>query len=158
MNRRDLLGAVGATWLLPAIAAPVVDPVSPAFQAALRLGPPQAGSGNHRFADIVGGRFSGRRLSGRVQSGRLDWFIDPASGAVEVAVSCSVVRADGVTTQMRDRTARVPAYTGATLAGHPTAPVLDGAIGEAGLPLLVGRLDTTAIWRGFISLRAFEVV
>jgi hypothetical protein len=155
MNRRELLGSVGAASLLPsALAAPAMEQMPPAFQAALRLGPVQTGAGNHSWADIVAGKVAGIRLAGRVQSGRLDWFVDPISGAVEVAMRCRVLRADGRTIELSDRTARASAEDRAALPGHPTAPVLSDATGAV-VKQLVGRLDTTAFWRGFVSLRAF---
>lgn len=155
MNRRELLGAVGAASLLPsALAAPASQQISPAFQAALRLGPAQTGAGNHSWAEIVAGKVSGSRLAGQVQSGRMDWYVDPISGAVEVAVRCSVLRADGKTIELSDRTAHASTDDRAALPGHPTAPVLSDATGAAARQL-VGRLDTTAFWRGFVSLRAF---
>jgi hypothetical protein len=159
INRRELLGSVGAASLMPAaLAMPASDEAVPAFQAALRLGPAQDGSGNHRWAEIIAGKLSGKRLAGKVQSGRIDWFVDPASGAVEIALTCSVLRADGKTIELRDRSASASASDRAALPGHPTAPVLSDAAGEAGLPQLTGRLDTTAFWRGFVSLRAFARV
>jgi hypothetical protein len=93
-----------------------------------------------------------------VQSGRIDWFVDPASGAVEIAMACSVLRADGRTVELRDRTAIATAADRAALPGHPTAPALFDAGGRTAVASgqLVGRLDTTAIWRGFVSLRAFD--
>jgi hypothetical protein len=157
MNRRDLLGSVGAASLMPAaFAAPAVMQPSPAFHAALRLGPAQNGGGNHSWAEIIAGTVSGSRLAGQVQSGRLDWFVDPTSGAVELAVSCSVLRADGRTVELRDRTAPASADDRAALPGHPTAPVLSESAGAAAPQRLMGRLDTTAFWRGFVSLRAFD--
>jgi Protein of unknown function (DUF3237) len=158
MNRRELLGSVGAASLLPsALAAPASAQFLPAFQAALRLGPAQDSAGNHRWAGIIAGKVTGPRLSGRVQSGRMDWFVDPASGAVEIAMTCSVLRPDGTTVELRDRTALATVSERAALPGHPTAPVLlNGAGGAHGVSAhLVGRLDTTAFWRGFVSLRAF---
>jgi hypothetical protein len=159
MNRRRLIGSAAAAMLLPtAFAASGADKHLPAFQAALRLGPAQDGSGNHRWADIVGGSLSGKLVNGRVQSGRMDWFVDPASGAVEVAITCDVLRSDGTTIRLRDRTARAAADAGAAIPGHPTAPELCEASGRAIRAPFVGRLDATAIWRGFVTLRAFATV
>jgi hypothetical protein len=156
MNRREVLGSVGAAMTLPAFAVLPKGQASPRFQAVLRLGPTQDGTGNHRWAEIVAGRLSGELISGRVQSGRMDWFVDPASGAVEVAISCNVMRADGTAIQMCDRTAQATEQARAALPGHPTAPVLCDASGDVIGPPLVGRMDATAIWRGFVTLRAFQ--
>ena len=159
MNRRELLGSIGAASLLPAaFAGSAPAQACPAFQAALRLGPAQDGTGQHRWAPIVAGEISGRRLSGRVQSGRMEWVIDPCSGAVEIAMTCIVRRSDGATIELRDRTVSASASDRADLPGHPTAPRLADVAGASAAPQLVGRLDTTAFWRGFVSLRAFESV
>jgi hypothetical protein len=156
MNRRELLGSVGAASLLPAaFVAPARNQPLPVFQASMRLGPMQNGPGNHRWAEIVAGSLSGTRVSGRVESGRMDWMVDPCSGSVEIAIACSVRRPDGKLIQLRDRTASAAAGDGAALPGHPTSPVISESSGEPGLSQLVGRLDTTAFWRGFVSLRAF---
>jgi hypothetical protein len=156
MNRRELLGSVGAASLLPtAFAAPTRAKPTLAFQAALRLGPVHTGQGNHRWAGIVAGSFSGARLSGRVHEGRMDWFVDPCCGSVEIAMACTVVRVDGGLIELRDRTVSVSASDRADLPGHPTSPELSDVAGAFAPQRLVGRLDTTAFWRGFVSLRAF---
>ncbi len=107
MNRRELLGSVGAVSLLPAFdvlaAAPSVRGL-PAFEAALKTGTAQSGAGNHRWAPVLGGDITGNLLSGRVQSGRMDWHADPSTGAAEVSTLLAVRRADGVWIQLRDRT------------------------------------------------------
>jgi hypothetical protein len=158
MNRRALLGSVGAASLLPAaFAAPVHSRPALAFQAALRLGPVQNGQGNHRWAPIIAGNFSGARLAGRVHAGRMDWYVDPCCGSAEIALTCTVSRPDGKLVELRDRTASSSSGR-ADLPGHPTAPVLSDVAGGPAATPLVGRLDTTAFWRGFVSLRAFETV
>jgi hypothetical protein len=156
MNRREVLGLVSAALAPPAFAMLPPGQASLRFQAALRLGPAQDGAGNHRWAAIVAGKLSGELVNGGVQSGRMDWFVDPASGAVEVAITCNVLRTDGTTIQLRDRTARATAQARRALPGHPTSPVLCDASGAAIGPPLVGRMDATGIWRGFVSLRAFH--
>lgn len=160
MNRRELLATVGAASLVPAAFAVSAPPGHSclAFQASFRIGPAQSsGKGNARWAEIVAGEVSGKRLSGRVQSGRMEWLVDPSTGAAEVALTCSVLQADGSIIHLRDRSAQASVEERAALPGHPTAPVLGDASGNpGGLPAsLVGRLDTTAFWRGFVSLRAF---
>jgi hypothetical protein len=157
MNRRELLGSVGAASLLPsAFAASATEKFFPAFRAAFRLGPVQDGAGNGRWAQIIAGELSGSRLNGRVQSGRMDWVIDPCSGAVEIGMTCSVLRTDGKSIVLRDRTVSASASDRAALPGHPTAPVLAAEPGAGCTSQFVGRLDTTAFWRGYVSLRAFE--
>jgi hypothetical protein len=156
MNRRELVGSVAAASLLPAaFAAPVRVQPTLAFQGALRLGPVQNGQGNHRWAGIVAGNFSGARLSGHVHAGRMDWFVDPCCGSVEIAMACTVSTLDGDLIELRDRSVSASASDRADLPGHPTAPVLSDVAGGFAPQQLVGRLDTTAFWRGFVSLRAF---
>ncbi len=99
MNRREVLASVGAASLLPAVAAfavPAATKSPPAFEARLRIGPAQAGAGNHRWAPVLGGEMP----SGRVLAGRMDWHVDPASGAVEAAVACTVMPEHGQPAQM----------------------------------------------------------
>jgi hypothetical protein len=99
MNRREVLASVGAASLLPAVAAfaePAAERGHSVFGATLRLGPSQAGAGNHRWAPILGGEAA----SGRVLAGRLDWQVDPASGAVEAAVACTLVSKQGQAVEM----------------------------------------------------------
>lgn len=159
MNRRELLGSVGAASLLPtAFAMPAPEKSFPAFQAAFRLGRAQDGIGNLRWAQIIAGEITGSRLNGRVQAGRMDWLIDPCSGAVEIALTCSVLLIDGRLLELRDRTVSASASDRAALPGHPTAPMLSAVSGAGCTPRLAGRLDTTAFWRGYVSLRAFETV
>ena len=159
INRRALLASAGAASLLAAtFASPLRQQPVLAFQAALRLGPVQDGPGNHRWAPIAAGSLSGAWLTGRVHAGRMDWFVDPCCGSVEIALACTVARPDGKLVELRDRTASASASIRADLPGHPTAPVLSDVAGGPAAPQLVGRLDTTAFWRGFVSLRAFESV
>ncbi len=104
MNRRDVLVSVGAASLLPAVAA-FAEPATPSavgqdpsvFGATLRLGPSQAGAGNHRWAPVLGGHTP----AGRVMAGRLDWLVDPASGAVEATMDCKLLSARGHAVEMR---------------------------------------------------------
>jgi hypothetical protein len=159
MNRRELLGSVGAASLLPtAFAMPQSKRLLKVFEASFRLGPVQNGPGNHQWAAVAAGKLVGNRLSGRVQSGRMDWFVDPCSGAVEIAMTCSVLREDGTTVWLRDRSATASVTDRDALPGHPTAPVISDSAGGNLTAALVGRLDTTAFWRGFVSLRVFETV
>jgi hypothetical protein len=70
------------------------------FEMLLRLEPAQAGAGNHRWARIADGLISGGALPGRVRAGRIDWLVDPASGAVEATANCRVQRADGTLAEL----------------------------------------------------------
>jgi hypothetical protein len=111
MNRRELLGSAGAMYLLPAL--PVLGTgagsPAPAFEAMLRLGPARGGVGNHRWADVLDGTVTGHRLVGLVRSGRLDWHVDPASGAVEAQVRCQIHCIDGRIRELRERGVRASA-------------------------------------------------
>ncbi len=159
MNRRELLGSVGVASLLPALDVFAAVPSArgmPAFEVVLKMGATQAGTGNHRWASILGGDIAGRLLRGRVRSGRMDWHVDPATGAVEVSTQLEVLRADGVSMQLRDRTVHADASELVELPGLCTAPELFDAAGQ---PMLVpaslaGRLDSTGMANGVVRLRA----
>ena len=104
MNRREMLGSAGAISLLPAlpVAGPDAGAAVPDIEALLQLGPVQRGAGNHRWAQILQGSVTGQML-GIVRSGRLDWHVDPASGAVEAHMQCRVQCADGKLRELRKR-------------------------------------------------------
>jgi hypothetical protein len=160
INRRELLCSVGAASLLPAVALSTAAdrPASPGFIAALHLGPAQDGAGNQRWADIAGGTVDGDVLRGRVQSGRLEWLSDPASGAVSVAITCSILRADGSTVELRDRNVAARPAQLAGVSGLPTAPRLTDDSGRPleGTASLAGWLETD-FSRGVAQLRAVNL-
>jgi hypothetical protein len=108
---------------------------------------------------VQAGLVTGSFMRGTVQSGQLEWLVDPASGAVEFTVHMKVMRADGVLVQVRDRTVHAGTDDLPELPGLPTAPELLDAIGK---PLLAptqfaGRLDATDLRRGVVRLRAFNL-
>jgi hypothetical protein len=106
MNRRKMLAAAGAATLLPALPASGSGPsggAACAFAAMLRLGPVRAGAGNHRWAQILDGAATGAQLAGRVESGRLDWHVDPATGAVDATLHCRVLCTAGGSREVRAR-------------------------------------------------------
>lgn len=98
MNRRELLGSAGAISILPVLPA-FADapdlPTIPAFEATLQLGPSRSGAGNHRWAEILNGSVAGECLVGSVQSGRLDWVVDPCTGAADARMQCQIQCGDG---------------------------------------------------------------
>jgi hypothetical protein len=106
MTRRAVVGAVGACSLWPvlgdalAIEAPA-PAAAKAFEAVLWLGIAQAGDGNHRWAQVAMGEVTGGSLCGSVQSGRLDWHVDPATGAAEAVATCRVRGVDGKMRNLR---------------------------------------------------------
>ena len=105
MNRRDLLGSVGAVSLLPVLPAVEPDPGlagRPVLHVLLRLRPTCSGTGNRRWARILAGTVTGS-ICGVVRSGRLDWHVDPASGAAEAWLRCQVEYADGRIFHLRER-------------------------------------------------------
>jgi hypothetical protein len=102
MNRRELLGSAGALSLLPALGMAGGQAQPPAFAALLQLGSSQRGVANHRWARVLGGAVTGGAQVGRVRSGRLDWHVDPASGAVEAKLECEVVGDDGLVYCIRE--------------------------------------------------------
>lgn len=164
MNRRQLLGSVGSVALFPAGAGAgerIESPMSgrqAGFEAQLRLGSPQRLAGNHRWARISGGDVTGGLLRGSVQSGRMDWHVDPASGAVEVAVTCRILRSDGIMVELRDRSVGARAPKLAQESGLGTAPALFDAAGtKMKAPArLAGCLDAD-IGNGLARLRAFDL-
>jgi hypothetical protein len=158
ITRRCLLGTIGAVGMFPAFAPAISSSrARPALQVALRIGQPGSGTAAWRHAVIHGGKVTGVLMQGDVLSGRLDWLVDPASGAVEVVACVQVLRRDGVLVELRDRTVHAGADD---LAGQPglcTAPQLfDASGGFLPQPALAGRLDATALARGLVTLRAFE--
>lgn len=107
MTRRAVVGAVGACSLWPVLgeasaieAAPA--PAAPkAFEAVLQLGASQAGHGNHRWARVDAGEVTGGAVCGSVLAGRLDWHVDPATGAAEAVATCRVRGTDGRQSDLR---------------------------------------------------------
>lgn len=107
LTRRSLLGAVGAASLsstsLAAAAAslPAASHDGVQLQLVVELHPAQAGAGNHRWARIARGLVGGSELRGRIEAGRVDWQVDPASGAAEAVAHCRVRSADGSVVELR---------------------------------------------------------
>ena len=163
MNRRELLGSAGAISLLAACNALAASPSSgpdAAFDAQLRIGPARRGVGNHRWAQILGGTMTGSLLSGVVGPGRFDWHVDPASGAVDVMLSCGVRDVGGRALGLRDRSVHCGADAGLPVPGLATAPeLIDAAGGRSRVTAvsLAGRLDVAEFARGLVRLRAFRV-
>ncbi len=113
MNRRELLGAAGVLSLVPVLPASGVAmaaPVLPDLEATLLLGPASSGVGNHRWAPVLQGIVTGS-MPGVVRSGRLDWHVDPASGAVAAQLQCQIECTDGKVRELRERSLRA-AYAG----------------------------------------------
>lgn len=162
MTRRTLLGTVAAATMFPQLAGGVNSRVSratqPAIEIALRTGEPHAGVHGWRRAVVLAGLLRGSLMQGTVKSGRLEWLVDPASGAVEVALDMLLLRADGRLIQLRDRSARAVAASPDEFPGVPTAPELFDAAAMAPLAVaqLAGRLDASGLGRGVVWLRAFD--
>lgn len=161
VTRRAVLGSVGAAAMFPPLAqatlASLPASTRPVLEAWLQTGAPQSGQYGRRHARVHGGAVTGSLMRGTVQSGRLDWLVDPASGAVEVTARVQVLSADGALIELRDRTAPAVAAGFAAQPGWPTAPELfEAASGKSVTDQpLAGRLDTAAIARGLVRLRAF---
>lgn len=161
MNRRELLESAGAVSLLTAcnaFAASMPMRLTPAFDAQLQLGPAQSGKECRRWARIVGGSITGMALRGTVRAGQMQWLVDPASGAVELSLTCSVEQSRGAPLELRDRSVHSSEIDGGLLPGGlHTAPELHQAAGRATIAAsLVGRLDVGEFARGLVRLRAFE--
>jgi hypothetical protein len=110
MTRRRLMGVVGASSLWPAMAMSSEAASSPVFsqrhdpapfEALLRLDASQSGAGNHRWATVLDGEITGGSWVGPLLSGRLDWHVDPASGAAEAVATCRVRGPQGRALQLR---------------------------------------------------------
>ena len=160
MTRRTLLGSISAAGLFPSFATATTAAAShaavPALEIGLRIGQPQSGLAGWRHAAIHGGSVAGALMQGRVQSGRLEWLVDPASGAVAVVARVQMRRDDGVLVELCDRTTHAGA-DGSDFPGLTTAPqLLDAAGASLPHPVLAGRLDASGFARGVVTLRAFE--
>jgi hypothetical protein len=89
ITRRSLLCSASALSLLPRLAGGTSGgSTGSEFRAVVRLGVASAGVGNHRWALIEQGEVWAGHGRGEMQSGRLDWHVDPATGAVEARVDC----------------------------------------------------------------------
>jgi hypothetical protein len=162
ITRRTVLGSVGAATMFPEWAAAMHSPVPqvprPVLEISLRIGEPRPGGHGWRRAQVLTGLATGSLLQGAVQAGTLEWLVDPASGAVQVAADMLLVRRDGAMVRLRDRSAHAQ-LASCGVPGVPTAPELFDAAGIA-LPAsgqLAGWLDTAAIGRGLLRLRAFAM-
>lgn len=160
MNRRELIAAAGAACMVPAC-LPVAEGASVneemTLHAWLRIGPTRSGAGNHRWASIEAGSVTGTLARGVAGAGRLDWHADPATGAVEVALQCSVVQADGSLWTLSDRSCAA-AFDAGMGAGLHSAPRLHRAGDPPRHPTLVGRIDHSRFAEGLLELRAFEAM
>lgn len=177
ITRRSVLGSVGAVSLSPALTAhALTGPVDaalqpddsppvrsvPAFDAHLVVGPARRSAADPAsgWAPVTGGEVTGSVLRGVVLPGRVEWHVDHASQCVEIRARFSVLRADGVRVEVRDRAVYPSAVAPGAVVGLCTAPeLLDAATEQPVSPmLLVGRLDASGFDAGRVSLRAFRVV
>lgn len=162
MTRRTLLGSMGAATMFPRLAAGVnataPRAAMPAMQIGVRVGEPRNGLHGRRHAEVLAGLVHGSLMQGAVQSGHLEWLVDPASGAVEVALDMRLLRADGALLRLRDRSVHADAAVLADVPGILTAPQLFDSTGAALLApaRLAARLDASGLGRGVIWLRAFD--
>jgi hypothetical protein len=161
MTRRTLLGSVAAVTMFPQPAAGVYSQApqatTPGMQIGLRLGEPESRLHGWRRALVLAGMVEGSLMQGTVQSGQLEWLVDPASGAVEVAIDMLLVRADGALIRLRDRSAPADDAAQRASPGLSTAPELFDAAGTLLAPArLAGHLDVSGLGRGVVWLRAFD--
>jgi hypothetical protein len=128
------------------------------FAATLHIGTAQSGAGNQRWAELLGGEVVGPLLSGLVESGRLDWFVDPMTGATDVTIACTVRDFRGRRFRLHDRTTHTAVDALALEPGMPSAPALLDVAGRPRLPQgsLLGRLDARAFPQGRVRLSAFQ--
>ncbi len=69
----------------------------------LRVGPTQAAAHGGRWASVLAGKVTGGNVLGEVLSGRLQWCMDPATGAVDATLACSLRAADGRQLELHER-------------------------------------------------------
>jgi hypothetical protein len=138
-----------------AVHSPLPHAPQPVLEISLGIGKPRSGRHGWRYAQVRGGFATGSLLQASVRQGQLEWLVDPASGAVQVAADLLLVRGDGALIRLRDRSAHADGAPG----GYPglaTAPELFDAAGMALLPgPLAGLLDASGLGRRLIQLRAF---
>ena len=74
--------------------------LEPLLKAEIALGPPQelgeTPRGRRRIIPIVGGKFSGARLAGRVLPGGADWQVLRRDGVAELEARYTLETTDGV--------------------------------------------------------------
>lgn len=170
LSRRSLLGSVGAASIAPALPAAVGDPAlqspdlpqaRPAFEGRLLTGPQQriSQSPARYSAAILGGDLTGPLLAGAVQSGRIEWTVDPESQAMHISAHYSVLRLDGQLVEVRDRSVHPQAIRPASITRLNTAPEIISSGGQQETAsLLVGMLDASGFSSGQVTLRVFRVV
>jgi hypothetical protein len=166
VNRSVVLGSMGAVAALPLLGRAAdwnaARPGAPerVFDATLHIGASQGGAGNQRWAELLGGEVTGPLLSGRVESGRIDWCVDPMSGATDLTIACMVRDHRGRRFRLQDRTTHAAVDQLAMQPGIPTAPALFDAGGSPRLAQgsLLGRLDARAFPQGRVRLSAFRAI
>ncbi len=81
--------------------------LEPLFTARIELAPPQelgeTPLGRRRIIGIVGGRFSGERLSGRVLAGGADWQVIRADGVADLDARYTLETDDGALIYVTNR-------------------------------------------------------
>ena len=81
--------------------------LEPLFRAEIALAPAQelgdTPRGRRRIIPIIGGRFSGPRLSGKVLPGGADWQLIRADGVAELDARYTLETADGALVYVRNR-------------------------------------------------------
>lgn len=160
MTRRTLLASIGAAGVFPSLASAITaaepSPAPQSLKVQMQVTQPESGTGGWRHVLVRGGTVSGF-MQGIVQSGRLQWLVDPASGAVEVTARVQLLRSDGLLVELHDRTVHAAPGGVAGLPGVCTSPQLFDAAGRSlAAPALAGRLDASGLARGIVTLRAFE--
>lgn len=168
VSRRSMLGSVGAASLAPTLlqasvpdrADQALSPrTSPAFVAHVQVGALTRLQDGSCWAPVTGGSVGGRRLTGRVQGGRIDWPVPSPGVPGEVTARLQVTCDDGRRVELHDRGLQ-PA--GAHASGHVLINTTPQVVEEAGEwvarpALLVGRLDLAQLGKGILKWRVFEV-
>jgi len=69
----------------------------------LRVGPTQAAAHGRRWARVLAGKVTAGHSTAEVLSGVLEWCMDPATGAVDATLACSLRAADGQQLELHER-------------------------------------------------------
>jgi hypothetical protein len=151
------MAAAGAACIVPACGAAGSSRERNGLLAMLRVGPARSGIGNHRWATIESGYITGELLRGVASAGRVDWHVDPATGAAEVALRCRVVDARGSGWILTD--ASCPSGVGSDPPGgvlHSAPRLVRESDPGRRHEVLVGRIDPRRFSQGWLELHAFE--
>jgi len=184
LSRRRLLGGAGAMALLPAGAPGAATPASPApssggagidptlppktelvltiradITPAVTIGP--SAQGVRRLIPIVGGSFTGPRLSGVIVPGGADWQLERPDGVTTVEAKYTLKAEDGTLVSVTNRGIIVPPGGNTPATYVRTVPEFEAPMGLhdwLNKAVFVGSLDSSNFRQGYVVIRVFRVV